>query len=1300
MEPKHGRYSAEALETARRTWGEWSRGLGLTGDLHETATRAAVDYLELGLPAAAVASLVRLRLGRPATADSLTVREENAYLQRAIAEAGQMAATKVISEDVAETLKKEFRARALALDEWTNLFSGPAAHAQPQAAAVTAPAIAAASAAPATPIAPAQPAQPPPPPFSFRDLFAEHSVLMLAALGAFLLVVATVLFELYGTTGLGGGVRLGAVVALNLVFAVAGYFARRRKGLESVGQIYIALAAVLLPLVGVAAWTFLALGEQGITVYQAVAITAAACAAVYGTLARRLDLRAYGEMAGIAIFAAAVGASGWVLGDHWLAAGVALAPLAYAVWQRLLPARVFTHFQWFAHASALASLGLALRYAPTDWLWTGTLAALAFSYLAWQALAAQPLRAWIGEGAAILAAATASGPLGVSNGHFLLPMAVAIPLIALQREPEMLGIAGRLYRPHVAHLHAAVLAGLVLAAWENQLGEAWVLTAALWFAFVLYAADYFLGPTELTGYALRGVLPVALLLTGRDGNLGPWAGALTGLALVAYVIPFTRSGLIPLRRYASYFFYGALILVAVGLRRAEIGAGHWEIVAGLFISSVAFGVAAEMGAVRFSAIAARGLFTIAWFVGVDALNAQGWRGPFDALLALFYVGLGQARALARRRVANAARRFFVHATALVALGLCFTGPEDLLWWRLFAAFALLAVAYWWLALARKELELPWLAWLSVAGAAGSLSIAYVPDTWQGAVVAASAVILTGAWFAARPRLDRVGFETSAVVVLLLLDLIGTAMTFVYQLPGWPQAAACVLTGAFFLAWSLIGDAGPLLRWRPIERSAASLFASTGLLLAGGVLKVDAGIAGLMVLALASAHAEWSLRAKNDIERWYAMAAMLVAGPVFFFWPYAQEPAAIVAIEFVALAALTVQTAIRGRLWWLPYATVLLLGPALHFSFIALGRGSEYETEKVAFAVLAWLAGFAGLAIRTRFANRWAWSTEIAAVTLASGSLMALAVQNDADPIGIALLAYAPLIYTAGMQERERWVLPFAAASALAGSITLLYSTGADTILYAAMLGGLGLVFWGLGRAALMWLGRHQVIDMHRYLGLGLLAVSAIAGFNFPDRTGAGSLGAVLASVALLITGGVLWLDARDYGFRPNLYAAIVFACSAGFFVARYVGLDSWELVGPGAGFVAAGISLRREGAFKVDVWIRRLLVAAGLGLAMGWAVVLTVEGDVWWLVVLLIEGALTVGAGVALRSRVLLAGGGAALALASLRALLLIAQAGYLFVAFGAVALVLLIVATALALGRERYLSGTRGMREQLATWD
>jgi hypothetical protein len=46
------------------------------------------------------------------------------------------------------------------------------------------------------------------------------------------------------------------------------------------------------------------------------------------------------------------------------------------------------------------------------------------------------------------------------------------------------------------------------------------------------------------------------------------------------------------------------------------------------------------------------------------------------------------------------------------------------------------------------------------------------------------------------------------------------------------------------------------------------------------------------------------------------------------------------------------------------------------------------------------------------------------------------------------------------------------------------------------------------------------------------------------------------------------------------------------------------------------------------------------------------------------------------------------------------AQAGYLFAAFGAVALLLLAVATVLALSRDRTLAGARGVREQLALWD
>jgi hypothetical protein len=308
--------------------------------------------------------------------------------------------------------------------------------------------------------------------------------------------------------------------------------------------------------------------------------------------------------------------------------------------------------------------------------------------------------------------------------------------------------------------------------------------------------------------------------------------------------------------------------------------------------------------------------------------------------------------------------------------------------------------------------------------------------------------------------------------------------------------------------------------------------------------------------------------------------------------------------------------------------------------------------------------------------------------------------GHAEAAGIALLAYAPLVYTVAMQERWRWVLPVAATVALLGALTVLGSHNADTILYAAALGVLGLLIWMAGRVAAISLGRDPLVDMHRYLGLGLLGASSLAGFFFPDRTGPHSLGAVLAAVGLLVTGGVLWLDAQTFRYRPNVYVALVAATTAGYFGAREVSLASWQLVPPGLGLVACGLLLRDDRTFLVDRRIRRLIVAAGLGLVMGWAAVLTVTGDPHWIVVLLIEGAVTVAAGIVLRTRVLLGGGGAALALVSLRALLSVAEAGYLFAAFAAVALVLLVVATALALGRDRYRTSTRGMREQLAQWD
>jgi hypothetical protein len=828
--------------------------------------------------------------------------------------------------------------------------------------------------------------------------------------------------------------------------------------------------------------------------------------------------------------------------------------------------------------------------------------------------------------------------------------------------------------------------------------ELWNVAVALWIAGALYALDFSLGRTESTGYALRAVLPLALLATGQARGVGSWTATLTAAALVAYIVPFVSgSALKPLTRRASLFFYAGLALVLVQLPSIPLGAGRWEIPAALLVSAVGIGAASEMGGVRFGAYAARGVFSLAWFGGVEALNAGDWRGPFDALLALVYVALGQLRTLATRSVATAGRRWFIHATAVVAIGLCFTGPDNFLWWRLTAASGALAVAYWWLATTRPEKEMPWLAWAAISSAAGTLVLARVPDLWQGTAIVGAALLLTAVWAAARGALNRSLLHDAGLPVLGVLAAVGAGLTLRQEVPQWSQAIAALQAAAFLFAWSRMHKRSELVQ---SLRAGSSAIGTIGIFAGAAVLHLNTGYAGLLALAIAIGHAEWNVRAKGEIERWYAVAAMLVMAPVIYLWPYEQTPAALIALEFLTLAAICILTGVRRREWFLAYPAALLLAPALHIAFIAFGLDANHELEERSFAVVAWIVGLVGLLVRTQYGSRWALSTEAGAATLASGALLALAADNHPDPAGIALLADAVVVYAAGMQERERWVLPAAAATALAGMITLLHAHGADTILYAAAVGVLGLVIYVAGRIAMTFLGRHAVIDMHRYLGLGLLTVAGLAGFAFPDKTGPASEGATLAALALLITGGVFWLDAQTFGFRPNVYLALVSASTAGYFVARGIRLESWKLVAPGLGLIACGIWLRQEKGFKVAPQVRQLIVGVGLGLVMGWAAVFTVSGDLYWLVALLIEGAITVGAGIVLRSRVLLAGGGAALALVSLRALLSVAQAGYLFAAFGAVALVLLVAATAIALSRGRSLAGARGMREQLATWD
>src|SRR5258708_31501229 len=280
-------------------------------------------------------------------------------------------------------------------------------------------------------------------------------------------------------------------------------------------------------------------------------------------------------MAAAAVAAAAWGVSGAVGGEHWRPAVLAITPLVYGAWEGLRRDPVFVDFPGFGDAAGAIAGLVRLAPPPTDWLWPATLASLSFAYLAWQAIAQHPSRAWTGEAALVLAAAALVGPLGINSYHFLFPMLVAVPLIGLTRTPDEFGVVGRIYRAHAAHLHLAVVAGFGIACWQNALGETWPLASVLWFAFTLYAADFWLGRTELTGYTLRAALSLALAATGRALELGPWTATLTAVALLLYVAPFAGPAFKPLPRPASSFLYAALVLAAVELTDAPIGPRRW-----------------------------------------------------------------------------------------------------------------------------------------------------------------------------------------------------------------------------------------------------------------------------------------------------------------------------------------------------------------------------------------------------------------------------------------------------------------------------------------------------------------------------------------------------------------------------------------------------------------------------------------------------------------------------------------------------------------------------------------------------
>ncbi len=92
--------------------------------------------------------------------------------------------------------------------------------------------------------------------FSWQAFLADQAIAIMAYLGGFLLLVATLTFEVGGWQVLGNGIKFGVVCGVYLVFGALGALLRRSPRLGTVARIYLGIFALLTPLVALAAYRF------------------------------------------------------------------------------------------------------------------------------------------------------------------------------------------------------------------------------------------------------------------------------------------------------------------------------------------------------------------------------------------------------------------------------------------------------------------------------------------------------------------------------------------------------------------------------------------------------------------------------------------------------------------------------------------------------------------------------------------------------------------------------------------------------------------------------------------------------------------------------------------------------------------------------------------------------------------------------------------------------------------------------------------------------------------------------------
>jgi hypothetical protein len=529
--------------------------------------------------------------------------------------------------------------------------------------------------------------------FSWREFLAERSILILSYIGAFLLIVATLLFELSAFTAVDSTARFAGVLVLNLIFGLAGWICFRLPAMRLVGRTYIAIAALMVPLTIAAAWVFLLLDQHGISRDLAITIGGAACALLYGTLAYFLESEGY---AALSLFAMAIA---WGAGVDMVDAGrwrgTLLVPMVALY---LVIAHGFTelrkvHTVFSRFANIALHLGAAVVVAWTlgflavngiDWtVATVNAAELTIVYIAYAVLARSGTG---GAGAMALFAATWVAALQLVDlepltGLLLTPL-IAVYILATYRSHRIPGVDVVFATHGELFIHGATVLALgwtLHSGGNTSLSQAWILVAAsLAVVAFLYAWFATLSARRYGGLAAMIALGLAWLCLLNGIEIWPWRGLAFTPVMAFYIVVASRR---PVIRDLFASEPEGLITGAAGIAAAwaiyatasstdvAIGSAWYPTAATLGVIALLYGLDAKLRGDGLSPALSLGALAGAWIAGSQALELRDWSGlamtPLAVLLSVV--------AFRGDRLGSTGKAFarwaepFVHAVALIAI---------------------------------------------------------------------------------------------------------------------------------------------------------------------------------------------------------------------------------------------------------------------------------------------------------------------------------------------------------------------------------------------------------------------------------------------------------------------------------------------------------------------------------------------------------------------------------------------------------------------------------------------------------